>query len=122
MASEEPKTEHHHFQHTARAEEMTQQHQLASPETFIKQIPWNKPYTLSLGTPLLGLDPRSPSTWALYSEMLPFIFSETPSDVRSVDSPRHRDTPAPERIHEDGNIEPGWPLGGPTDDTPRSDD
>jgi hypothetical protein len=39
----------------------------------------NKRYTVAPGTPLLGLDPRSPGTWLLYSEMLPFIFSVTPS-------------------------------------------
>jgi hypothetical protein len=48
-------------------------------ETLITQMPINKTYTLSLGTPLLGLDPRSPSTWELYGEMLPFIFSEAPT-------------------------------------------
>jgi hypothetical protein len=88
MVSEEPKAEHH----TARAEDKTQQHQNVSPETFIQQIPQDKTYTLSLGIPLLGLDPRSPSTWALYSEMLPFIFSEAPAPTSDlVSSPRHRE-------------------------------
>ena len=68
------KTDHYHFRDTVGAE-MTSHHR-ASPEAFIKQMPRNNGYTLSPGLPMLGLDPRSPSTWALYSEMLPPIFSE----------------------------------------------
>jgi hypothetical protein len=77
MASQE-KAEYYHFHHALRAEEITpQHHKSVSAETATKQIPRNK-HTLSLGTTLLGLDARSPHTWALYSQMLPFIFSEAP--------------------------------------------
>jgi hypothetical protein len=77
MESQE-KAEYYHFHHALRAEEITPQHRKSvSAETATKQIPRNK-HTLSPGTPLLGLDPRSPHTWALYSQMLPFIFSEAP--------------------------------------------
>jgi hypothetical protein len=61
-------------------------------ETSIKQVPGDKAHGLSLGTPLLGLDPRSPSTWAPYSEMLPFIFSEAPAPTSDrVGAQRHRE-------------------------------
>jgi hypothetical protein len=77
MASQE-KAEHYHFRHALRDEEITPQHHNRVPaETATKQIPRDN-HTLSPGTPLLGLDARSPSTWALYSQMLPFIFSEAP--------------------------------------------
>jgi hypothetical protein len=69
------KADHHHFRPSGYAEELTPRHN-ASFETSITQMPINT--TLTPGTPLLGLDPRSPSTWLLYSEMLPFIFSEAP--------------------------------------------
>jgi hypothetical protein len=69
------KVEHHHLRSSGYAEELTPHDDVLS-ENSITQMPVNKTYTLSAGTPLLGLDPRSPSTWELYSEMLPFIFSE----------------------------------------------
>jgi hypothetical protein len=47
-----------------------------SSRTSITQTPINKTYTLLPGVPLLGLDPRSPSTWELYNQMLPPLFSE----------------------------------------------
>jgi hypothetical protein len=72
------KAEHHHLRPSGYAEESTPRDDVSS-ETSITQMPINKTYTLSPGTPLLGLDPRSPSTWELYSDMLPFIFSETPA-------------------------------------------
>jgi hypothetical protein len=72
------KADHHHLRPSGYAEELTRRHNV-SFETSITQMPINKTYTLAPGTPLLGLDPRSPSTWVLYSEMLPFIFSEAPS-------------------------------------------
>jgi hypothetical protein len=72
------KAERRHLRPAGYAEDLTPRHD-ASSETSITQMPINKTYTLSLGTPLFGLDPRSPSTWELYSEMLPFIFSETPA-------------------------------------------
>jgi hypothetical protein len=71
------KRERHHLRPGGYAEDLTPRHD-ASFENAITQMPINKTYTLSLGTPLFGLDPRSPSTWELYSEMLPFIFSEAP--------------------------------------------
>jgi hypothetical protein len=71
------KRERHHLRPGGYAENLTPRHD-ASFENAITQMPINKTYTLSLGTPLFGLDPRSPSTWELYSEMLPFIFSEAP--------------------------------------------
>jgi hypothetical protein len=96
MASQEAKPEHYHFRHTLHAEETTsRRHDTVSAETAIKQIPRDKAHALSLGTPLLGLDPRSPSTWALYSEMLPFIFSEAPTPTSGrVGAPRHREEDA----------------------------
>ena len=71
------KAEHHHLRPSGYAEDLTSRDNVLS-ETSITQMPINKTYTLSLGTPLLGLDPRSPSTWELHSEMLPFVFSEAP--------------------------------------------
>jgi hypothetical protein len=71
------KAEHHHLHPSGYAEELTPPHNV-SFETSITQMPINKTYALAPGTPLLGLDPRSPSAWDLYSEMLPFIFSEAP--------------------------------------------
>jgi hypothetical protein len=71
------KAKHHHFHPSGYAEDLTPRDNVSS-ETSITQMLINKTYTLSLGTPLLGLDPRSPGTWELYSEMLPFIFSEAP--------------------------------------------
>jgi len=70
------KADHHHLRSSGYAEELTPHN--VSFETSITQIRINRTYTLASGTPLLGLDPRSPSTWVLYSEMLPFIFSEAP--------------------------------------------
>jgi hypothetical protein len=70
------KVNHHHLRPSGYAEELTSRHNV-SFETPITQVLINKTRTLAPGTPLLGLDPRSPSTWALYSEMLPSIFSET---------------------------------------------
>jgi hypothetical protein len=81
------KAEHHHLRPSGYAQELTPRHNV-SFETSITQMRINKTYALAPGTPLLGLDPRSPSTWGLYSEMLPFIFSGAPSDFRSVDSLR----------------------------------
>jgi hypothetical protein len=72
------KAEHRHLRPSGYAEDFTRRHDVLS-ETSITQMPINKTYTLSPGTPLLGLDARSPSTWALYSRMLPFIFSEAPA-------------------------------------------
>jgi hypothetical protein len=69
------KAEYHHLRPSGYAEDLTPRRDVPS-ETSITQMPINKTYTLSLGTPLLGLDPRSPSTWELYGEMLPFIFSD----------------------------------------------
>jgi hypothetical protein len=57
---------------------LTPRHNVSS-EISTTQMPINDTNILSLGTPLLGLDPRSPSTWELYSRMLPFIFSEAPA-------------------------------------------
>jgi hypothetical protein len=77
VASQE-KVEYYHFHHVLRAKEITpQHHKSVSAETATNQIRRNK-HTLSPETPLLGLDPRSPHTWTLYSQMLPFIFSEAP--------------------------------------------
>ena len=76
MATRETKAEPYHFRQTTGTQEMTHPNDNASPEAFIKQIPRDKASGLSPGTPLLGLDLQSPSTWALYSEMLPLIFSE----------------------------------------------
>jgi hypothetical protein len=69
--------QHHHLRPSGYAEDLTPRHNVSSG-TSITQMPINKTNILSLGTPLLGLDPRSPGTWELYSEMLPFIFSEAP--------------------------------------------
>jgi hypothetical protein len=69
--------DHHHLRPSGYAEELTPHN--VSFETSITQMRINKTFTLAPGTPLLGLDPRSPSTWVLYSEMLPFIFSEAPA-------------------------------------------
>jgi hypothetical protein len=71
------KAEHHHLRPSGYAEDLTPHRDVLS-ETSITQTPINNTYTLAAGTPLLGLDPRSPRTWALYGEMLPFIFSEAP--------------------------------------------
>jgi len=89
MANQEAKAEHYR---ALRAGEMTRRHYSSvSVETATKQMPRDK-HTLSLGTPLLGLDPRSPSTWALYSQMLPFIFSEAPAPASDgIGSPRRRE-------------------------------
>jgi len=92
MTSQKTKTDQHHFGQTTRAEEVTRQQYSASPETFSKQIPRDKTYTLSPGTPLLGLDLRSPSSWALYSQMLPFIFSEAPAPTSiGINAPQRRE-------------------------------
>jgi hypothetical protein len=89
MAGGETKSERRHFHHTARAEEIT--HRGAPPITSIKQTPDDKAGTLSPGTPLLGLDPRRPSTWELYSQMLPPIFSEAPAQTSNkTNAPRWR--------------------------------
>jgi hypothetical protein len=92
MMRQETKTDHHHFEQTTRAEEMTRRRYSVSPETFAKQIPRDKTYALSPGMPLLGLDLRNPSTWALYSEMLPFIFSEVPAPTSvGISAPQRRE-------------------------------
>ena len=70
------KAGHHHLRPSGYAEELTPHN--VSFEMLIPPMPINKTYTLASRTPLLGLDPRSPSTWLLFSEMLPFIFSEAP--------------------------------------------
>jgi hypothetical protein len=89
MVSDEAKPERYRrFHHTARAEEIT--HRGRSPATFIKQDPRDKTDTLSPGTPLLGLDPRKPSTWELYSQMLPPIFSEAPAPTSDEARPAGR--------------------------------
>jgi hypothetical protein len=92
MASRHAKAEHYHFHQALRAEEMEpHRDNSTSAETAIKRMP-SETHTLSIGTPLLGLDPRSPSTWELYSQMLPFVFSETPAaDYHGIDTPRRRD-------------------------------
>ena len=88
------KAEHHHLRPSGYAEELTPPHNV-SFETSITQMPINKTYALAPGTPLLGLDPRSPSTWALYSQMLPFIFSEAPAAAsQGISVPRRRDDDA----------------------------
>jgi hypothetical protein len=89
MASEESTSERsHHFRHSARAREIT--HRGALPVTFVNRMPGDKTDTLSPGTPLLGLDPRRPSTWELYSQMLPPIFSEVPAPTSDKTSPPGR--------------------------------
>jgi len=69
------KVDHNHHRRSGYAKEMTPRRNVSS-QTSTAQMPINKIYTLSPGLPLLGLDPRSPSTWALYNEMLPPLFSE----------------------------------------------
>jgi hypothetical protein len=56
------KADHHYLRPTGRAEEMTHYRRSVSSETLIKETPLNKTYRLLPGLPLLGLDPRSPST------------------------------------------------------------
>jgi hypothetical protein len=95
MATRETKAEHYHFRQTTGTEEQTHPSDRTSPEAFIEQIPRDKTGTLSPGTPLLGLDLRSPSTWALYSEMLPFIFSEESAPTSDgISVPRLRENEA----------------------------
>jgi hypothetical protein len=92
MMSQGTRNGHHLFGQTRRGEEMTRQQYSVSPETFAKQIPRDKIDTLLPGMPLLGLDLRSPSTWALYSEMLPFIFSEAPAPTSvEISTPQRRE-------------------------------
>jgi len=74
------KADHHHLRPSGYAEELTSRHNV-SFGTLITQVLINKTHRLAPGTPLLGLDPRSPNTWLFYSEMLPFIFSETPGEA-----------------------------------------
>jgi hypothetical protein len=69
------KADHHNLRPLGYAKGGTHRHD-ASSDTSITQMPINKTYTLLPGVPLLGLDPRSPSTWALYNQMLPPLFSE----------------------------------------------
>ena len=69
------KAHHHNLRPLGYAKERTRRHSVSSG-TSITQTPINKTYTLLPGLPLLGLDPRSPSTWALYNQMLPPLFSE----------------------------------------------
>jgi hypothetical protein len=89
MATRETKVESYHFRQTTGTQETTHSNDNASPEAFIKQIPSDKAGTLSPGAPLLGLDLQSPSTWALYSEMLPFIFSEASATTSvGISAPR----------------------------------
>jgi hypothetical protein len=71
------KADHHHLRPSGYAEELTPRN--VSFEMSITQMPINKTYALAPGAPLLGLDPRSPSTWELYSEILPFVFSKAPA-------------------------------------------
>ena len=66
---------HHNLRSFGYAREGTHHHDVSSG-TSIMQTPINKGYTLLPGQPLLGLDPRSPSTWVLYNQMLPPLFSE----------------------------------------------
>jgi hypothetical protein len=92
MISQKTKTDHHHLGQTARATEMSRDHYSVSPETFGKQIHRDETYTLSPGMPLLGLDLRSPSSWELYSQMLPFIFSEAPAPTSAgISAPQRRE-------------------------------
>lgn len=65
----------HDLRPSGYVEELTRRGHGASPE-MSTQMPLNDTYTLLPGLPLLGLDPRSPSTWALYNQMLPPLFSE----------------------------------------------
>ena len=91
MATRETKAEHYRFRQTTGTEEMTHPNDSASLEAFIKQTPRDKAGTLSAGTPLLGLDLRTPSTWALYGEMLPFIFEESAPTPDGINAPRPRE-------------------------------
>jgi hypothetical protein len=92
MISQKTKTDHHHFGRTAHATEMSREHYSESPETFGKRIPRDETYTLSPGMPLLGLDLRSASSWELYSQMLPFIFSEAPAPTSAgISAPQRRE-------------------------------
>jgi hypothetical protein len=81
------KGDHHHLRPSAYAEDLTPRRNVSSEISFTQMpiSPINNANTLSLGTPLLGLDPRSPRTWALYSEMLPLIFSEAPTPASDGD-------------------------------------
>jgi hypothetical protein len=88
------KAGHHHLRPSGYAEDLMLRHNVSS-EISTTQTLINNTNTLSLGTPLLGLDPRSPSTWALYSEMLPFIFSEAPAQTSDrAGAPRRREEDA----------------------------
>jgi hypothetical protein len=69
------KADHHNLRPLGYAKVGMHRHDALSG-TSITQTPINKTYTLLPGLPLLGLDPRSPSTWALYNQMLPPLFSE----------------------------------------------
>jgi len=73
MARQDTKAENYHSRTTGAD---AHPYDSTSPDAFIKQIPRDRTATLLPGRPLLGLDLRSPSTWTLYSQMLPFIFSE----------------------------------------------
>jgi hypothetical protein len=91
MTSPKTKAGQHHFGQTTHADDMTRRQYNESPKTFAKQIPGDATYTLSPGMPLLGLDLRSPSSWALYSQMLPFIFSEAPAPTSvGISAPQRR--------------------------------
>ena len=57
MANQE-RAEHYYFRHALRAVITPQHHNSVSAETATKQMPRDK-HTLSPGTPLLGLGPRS---------------------------------------------------------------
>jgi hypothetical protein len=69
------KADHHNLRPLGYAKGGTHRHNVSS-RTSITQTPINNTYTLLPGLPLLGLDPRSPATWALYNQMLPPLFSE----------------------------------------------
>jgi hypothetical protein len=69
------KADHHNLRPLGYAKAGTHRHDVSSG-TSITQTLINNTYTLLPGLPLLGLDPRSPSTWALYNQMLPPLFSE----------------------------------------------
>jgi len=66
------KAGHRHHRSAGYAKEVTPRRNVASETSARSTLT----YTLSPGLPLLGLDPRSPSTWALYNQMLPPLFSE----------------------------------------------
>ena len=72
------KADHHNLRPLGYAKSGTHRHDVSSGTSITQPPikPVNEPYTLLPGLPLLGLDPRSPSTWALYNEMLPLLFSE----------------------------------------------